>query len=189
MKMDSMLVRRIHMFLALFLMPWMLTYALSTIGMNHSKKDRVPAFQLEFERHYALKLEEEGAVRQILQDLQYSGPHTARVQRDGKIVIGMNRFLFPRRITYDPGTQKLKGEKLPFRFSSVLERIHKRAGPGNRSYQAYFWAFAVEVVALAIVLWLITGFWMFMKIQSVRRTGFLFLFAGTLLFTVFLITI
>jgi hypothetical protein len=33
--MISKLLRRSHMYLALFLTPWMLVYALSTMGMNH----------------------------------------------------------------------------------------------------------------------------------------------------------
>ena len=31
----SLLIRRTHMYLALFLFPWLLMYALSTAGMNH----------------------------------------------------------------------------------------------------------------------------------------------------------
>ena len=33
--MFSKVVRRTHMYLALFLFPWMLMYALSTLAMNH----------------------------------------------------------------------------------------------------------------------------------------------------------
>ena len=31
----SLIIRRIHLYLALFLTPWMLMYAISTVVMNH----------------------------------------------------------------------------------------------------------------------------------------------------------
>ena len=46
----SKIVRRTHMYLALFLAPWMMGYAVSTIAMNH-RMPRPTAFVTERDQH------------------------------------------------------------------------------------------------------------------------------------------
>ena len=64
--MTSKLLRRIHMYLALFLTPWVLMYGLSTMAMNHHQSLRAlyggaPAFSMERELTYERSFDEDAA--------------------------------------------------------------------------------------------------------------------------------
>ena len=124
-----MFARRLHMFLALFLMPWMFVYAWSTIAMNHREK-----------------------------------------------ITGLKAKTF-------------SGDRAETRLSEVLERIHKRVGAGNRTVSEYAWFVTVDLAAAGIVLWVITGFWMFLKIHSARMAGMLLLICSGAIFLLFLVMI
>src|SRR6185503_4222560 len=75
----SRLVRRIHMFTGLFLAPWMLMYALSTLVMTH--RDYVDSFyasksstlvterELNYSRSFPTNMTREEIAQQILHDI------------------------------------------------------------------------------------------------------------------------
>ena len=83
-----LLVRRVHLFLALFLMPWVLMYALSTIGMHHrvlftGYEQRVhPGYELissePYARRFELGKDRQVAAREILRDLDMEGGFSVR---------------------------------------------------------------------------------------------------------------
>jgi hypothetical protein len=76
--MVTRLVRRIHMYLALFLAPWMLMYAASTVIMNHGRTAS-PAFELEWVQAYSAVFPDgtppTRIADQILRDLGLEGAH------------------------------------------------------------------------------------------------------------------
>lgn len=136
--MFSKLVRRTHLYLALFLAPWMLMYALSTIAMNHrayfvEKYGRGPApWVKERETTYPGTFSENAALRdisrQLLDSVGLDGAHQANRRPDGAIVINRNDLLTPRRLTYTPATGRLLIERTEARPNAVLERFHRRRG-------------------------------------------------------------
>src|SRR5262245_38272168 len=75
----SRLVRRVHMFTGLFLAPWMLMYALSTLVMTHHEyvdsiyASKSPAMvterELEYSRSFPTNLARQEIAMQILQDV------------------------------------------------------------------------------------------------------------------------
>src|SRR5437773_12218084 len=89
----SRIVRRTHMYLALFLTPWVLMYALSTMAMNHRgffKKfyGTGPApFEVErdqaYKRHFSSDATPAAIAEQILKDLGLEGAYTVRGPADG----------------------------------------------------------------------------------------------------------
>src|SRR5215813_9098911 len=80
------LVRRVHMFTGLFLAPWMLMYALSTLVMTHREyilsyyPSKNPALvterELDYTRSFPAALTREQIGLQILQDLGLDGTHS-----------------------------------------------------------------------------------------------------------------
>ncbi|MBI3695506.1 MAG: hypothetical protein HY238_11800, partial [Acidobacteria bacterium] len=110
--MFSKIVRRTHMYLALFLTPWVLMYALSTIAMNHRDFFRGrPHFEKEREQVYAgafapgAKPREMAA--QILRDLGLDGAHNVNAPSGGgRVVITRLDPLSPRRLTFTPADSK-----------------------------------------------------------------------------------
>src|SRR6186997_618757 len=117
----SLLIRRTHMYLALFLFPWLLMYALSTAAMNHralfvdASGAGAPAFERErelvYEGVFADNAELRAISRQILGSVDLDGAHGVTRRKDGAIVITRNDLLTPRRLTYTPATRLLTIER------------------------------------------------------------------------------
>jgi hypothetical protein len=104
----SKVVRRTHMYLALFLTPWTLMYALSTFVMNHRDLFRkryggnLVAWQKESERAWTAPLkpgvDAQTLAAQILRDLQLDGGHTVNKTGAGITIVRQDQIT-PRRIT------------------------------------------------------------------------------------------
>src|SRR5262245_66305939 len=115
--MFSRLARRTHMYLALFLAPWLLMYAVSTLVMNHRAifverygSGPVP-FQTERELVYDGSFSPDADLktisRQILTLLDLDGSHGVNRRKDGAVVINRNDLIIVRRVTCMSDSRKL----------------------------------------------------------------------------------
>lgn len=212
-------LRKIHLYLALFLTPWVLLYGLSTVLMNHMPfiaglygKDW-GAFVVERETTYdaplptravrpaadtsipvptppRIALDSNAAARQILQDLNLDGSHWVDAGRDGsRIIIHRNDPLVPRQIVFTPLDRKLVIKRQTFQLPLLLRRLHTRRGYGSPYLADDLWAFAVDLFIVSVLLWGITGLWMWYKMKPTRRWGTLCAAAGCILFVFFLLAI
>ena len=198
--MISKLIRRTHMYLALFLTPWMLMYALSTMAMNHRDFFRkryggTPVvFEKEREQLYSGTFPADAKPRamaeQILSDLGMDGTHNVNAPPGGqRITIVRQDPITPRRITYTPAGRKLVIEREVFRTPAFLERLHRRRGFQHNYPLEDTWAFSVDLVIAAMVFWVASGLWMWWELQVTRGWGALCAAAGIGLFGFFLLTI
>src|SRR5215510_8580942 len=132
----SRLIRRVHMFTGLFLGPWMLMYALSTLVMTHGDyvfsfyPSKNPAMvterELDYSRSFPTNTTREQIGLQILGDLGLDGTHDVHGGRNGKpIVINRQHALTARRITFDAAAHKVSIEREEFRAPTFLERMHR----------------------------------------------------------------
>jgi hypothetical protein len=187
------------MYLALFLFPWMLMYAASTVVMNHRASfvawyGEGPApFELERELVYEGSFPD-GAdpttiARQILTSLDLDGAHAASARKDGAIVINRNDLTTPRRLTYSPDSRRLVVERMQHRPNAFLERFHRRRGYATGYRLDTAWAVSVDLVIAAMVFWVISGLWMWWEMKVTRRYGAVAMLGGTALFFIFLLTI
>jgi len=135
----SRIIRRVHMYLALFLAPWMLMYALSTLAMSHRQfvlsfyPTKTPKMEtereLDYSRTFAATSTPQERGDQILQDLGLDGTHRVSGGKDGKpLVVDRQHALAPRRITFDDQTGKITVQREEFRGLTFLERMHRRRG-------------------------------------------------------------
>jgi hypothetical protein len=197
--MFSITIRRLHMYLALFLVPWVLMYAISTLVMNHRDLfqewyHHEPAeWTLEREMPYAATFSTDAkrwmVADQILRDLDLEGSHTARGRLDNQITIVRNHTVFPQRIIYTPKTQSLRIESLAFRTNAFLERMHRRRGYNQEFIADDIWAITVDLFILSTVLWAASGLWMWWELKVTRKWGAVGIASGIALFTFFLFTI
>lgn len=193
--MFSLIIRRTHMYLALFLSPWVLVYALSTIAMNHREHVGTgpPVFRLEAEQPYSAVFPDNAAPRemavQILRDLGMDGAHGAQRPAGGKLVI--NRFdpIQPKRLTYDAEQHTVRIESVEFRTPAFLERMHRRRGFQHNYALEDTWAFSVDLFIAAMIFWVLSGLWMWWEMRVTRKLGALFALGGLALFAFFLMTI
>ena len=182
------------MYLALFLSPWMLMYALSTIVMNHGNLFRSPP-RVEKEREMSYKSTLPPDARptqmahQILGDLGMDGMHGFNRRPDGRLTIVRQDPLIPRRITFTPADGKLVVERQKFRMVEFLNRMHRRRGYQHPYGLDKTWAASVDLVVISMVFWVASGLWMWWELRVTRRLGALAVATGVILFAIYLVTI
>jgi hypothetical protein len=198
--MVSKLLRRTHLYLALFMSPWILMYAASTVVMNHRVLFRSlysgpsPSLVMEREQPYDAVFSEGARPKQmadqILASLNLEGTFTANKRaRDGAIVINRLDPITPRRITYQPADKKLTIERIPWETRAFLERMHRRRGYQYDRPLEDAWAVSVDLFIAAVILWVFSGIWMWWEMKATRRWGAIAAAAGIALFATFLVTI
>lgn len=188
----SLLLRRIHLYLALFLAPWILMYTASTFAMNHREEGGTPPkFVLERELTYSGEMPDGATPRQIalqvLGALEMDGAHTiARGATAEKVVIQRQLPVNPRRITFTASDKKITVERMEFRTGAFLERMHRRRGYQHDYWLEDLWAGSVDLTIAALVALALSGLWMWWEMKATRRWGALALGAGCALFALFL---
>jgi hypothetical protein len=198
--MFSKLLRRTHLYLALFLTPWILMYAASTFVMNHRVwfaslyGGPAPGLALEREQPYDALFPDGAGVKQmagqILASLNLEGAFNAnRRARDGAVIINRLDPITPRRITYEPAARKIVIERMPWETRAYLERMHRRRGYQYDRPLEDAWAFSVDLFIAAVIFWAFSGVWMWWEMRTTRRWGALAAAGGIALFGVFLVAI
>ena len=186
------------MYLGLFLMPWIMMYALSTVVMNHRPS---------FSKHYGggLPWDREGEQtlglqfspdatpqfmgEEILQALHIESDFYATLSKNKQTLTIICTRLIPRRITYSLADGKMLLEKQESAPQPFLEILHRRRGFGGRSLVGNGWAVSVDIVVMGMIFWVLSGLWMWWELKITRRIGALVAAAGLLLFALFLFTI
>lgn len=194
----SRVVRRVHMYMGLFLIPWMLMYAVSTMVMNHREfvqsfySTKAPAMVTERELEYSHSFPSDATPQQIgqqiLRDIGLEGTHRVSGGKNGKpVVIDRQHAWAPRRITWDPGTQKLLIQKEEFRSATFLERMHRRRGFQQPHLLEDTWASSVDIAVVAMVFWSLSGVWLWWELRPTRLWGTLCGVLGWIVFALFLV--
>jgi hypothetical protein len=197
--MFSKVVRRTHMYLALFLFPWLLMYALSTLVMNHRAMfvARYGEGPIPFERERQMTYDgvlpdgadPKAAARQLLQSVGLDGAHSVSRQKDGTLVVNRNDLLTPRRLTYSPADRSLVIERQQPRANALLERFHRRRGYATGYGLDTVWAVSVDLFIIGMVFWVLSGLWMWWEMRVTRRLGLTALASGVALFTFYLMVL
>ena len=193
----SKIIRRVHMYLGLFLAPWMLMYALSTLAMANREfvqsfyPTKRPALTVEREMDYSRTFPAgatpEQMGQQILEDLGLDGKHWVSGGKAGKpLAIERQQPLVQRRIIYNPATRKVSVQREEFRAPIFLEHMHTRRGYQPQHALENSWAFSVDVSACAIVFWILSGLWMWWELRPTRLFGGLCFALGIALFATLL---
>ena len=191
--------RRTHMYLGLFLAPWMVMYALSSLVFNHRDlfdaryhgiSPWVKESEKIYEKPFSPEAEPKIMAEQILADLGFKGMFHVQQNREKKtLTIHYLNFIEPIRITYDPVDKKLLVERHTFRFSVFLRRLHLRRGYRPKFALNNAWAFLVDVSIFAMFFWVFSGLWAWWKIKVTRRPGMICVLGGIILFVFFVLII
>jgi hypothetical protein len=195
----STLVRRTHMYLGLFLFPWVLMYSVSTLVMNHRAwfvakyGDGPVPFEQERELIYDGTFPESADLktisRQILASVDLDGAHTVTQRKDGVIVINRADLVAPRRLTYSPANRTLVIERLQHRTNALLERFHRRRGYTSAYTTDTVWAVSVDIAIAGIVFWVLSGLWMWWEMKVTRAYGAIAFLGGVGVFGIYLLTL
>jgi hypothetical protein len=186
------------MYAALFLIPWVLIYAISSLVMNHSAhfpgRSAKARFQLVSEQIYQGSVSNDASPEmvalQLLADLRMEGLHQARFDQDtGEFVIRRESPAGIHRITYDRSTQKLTVEKSDFEPREFLSKIHRRRGFDSEYLKDDLYGLVVDAFVIIMLVWIFSGIWMWWHLNRTRVFGWLSVSSGVLLFAFFLLMI
>jgi len=193
----SKIIRRLHLYFALFLMPWLLIYALSTIAMNHRhflKDVFTTSSEYTFVEEQTLTLpaainSRDEAGKYILDAINMAGAHRVQGNLDNRLTIQRHDPVQPMRIIFTPETSTARIEQQNQTWPEWLEYMHRRRGYNHDYVKEDLWALVVDVVIFTIVGWALTGLWMWWEIKATRKWGAICLAGGTVIFSLFLVLI
>jgi hypothetical protein len=186
------LMRWSHLYTGLFLVPWMVVYALSAFFLNHAgwfteTLKIAPEWQMMREEQFAADASfpqnPAEQVEALLARVELTGPH--KLQGDGRAnPMTIYRFCGTGhyRVTWHRLTGRLVVEKQhPFSFYSLVNTLHFQHGY-TQPYLAHLaWAIVVDAVTLSTVIWVFSGIYLWAR-RPRRLLGAVCLAAGTLLF-------
>src|SRR3954470_22840419 len=163
----SKLIRRTHMYLALFLTPWMLIYALSGLVLNHNQAIRAfygakfGQFEKIEERPYTAAFSTDAEPRmigaQILGHLGLSGTFNVQGEPNApRLIINRNSGFSQHRVTWFRAENKLLVEKQSFSAPVFVNRAHFRHGYEQPFLSAKFWGFTVDLAIIGMVFWVLS---------------------------------
>lgn len=200
----SKVIRRTHMYLALFLTPWLLIYAASGFVLNHrawffpvsseGHAQAQPQFKKVAERDYDVAFSDDADARMIgakvLEDLEMSGAFNVQGNAgQPRLVIMRNGAFAVDRVTYLRPQKKLLIERQTLDAPMFLNRSHFRHGYNQPFMASITWAVIVDLVIASLVFWVLSGLWMWWEIKPARAWGAVFGLAGAAIFALLLFTI
>lgn len=189
--------RRLHLYLAMFLLPWFFMYGLSSLPFSHAeyfqKLSGPPQRIVHFERPYSIDIppgaDLKAIGRKILADNGVQGEFGTYRPNDRQLVLYLPNFLSPTEVRYFADRKQVVSTSPAFRWSQFLTRMHARGGFEHHSFGSLAWAVVVDLVCLAMLVWIASGLYMWWKLRATRLWGWAALGSGLAAFGVFLFTL
>jgi hypothetical protein len=186
--------RRTHLYLGLFLAPWLLIYGFSSFIIIHpswfrtdKRLDREPVFEKPYSRPVTVQgvnnePELRALAQEILKDCQLEGAFW--VDKPNPNTLHIDRFSFKDSIslTYSIKDQKLKAERQRMRWPQVAMRMHFRGGYGQPGLLDKFWGLLVDIACVGILIWVASGLIMWWRLPRLKVWGALSACGGLLMF-------
>jgi len=188
------ILRWIHLYTGLFLLPWMLVYGASAFCLNHNqwfiKKLNITPIRWQTEREVDFRPDDKfprepaDQAGAIVKFLDLDGPHRVLGKpNDSQMIINRICATGNYRITWRKASSLLVVEKQKsFSFYRLIHFLHFRGGYGQPYFAHIAWAVIVDAVAVSVWLWVISGVYLWWRRSRRRLIGFLSLVAGVLSF-------
>jgi hypothetical protein len=182
----SSFVRRLHLYLGMSLLPWFLMYGVSSFVFHHPRPFNYlygpTEWKPRLERSYHLPVTPDGDGRasgaKILKDLGLEGAFG--VYWPGPREFHVYRFDFwnATQVKYFLDEKRLVVLDKTFRWDHFFTGMHARGGFEQASFGDDAWAVMVDLVGVAVMLWVATGIYMWWQVRQTRLWGALALAAG-----------
>ncbi len=187
-------LRWIHLYTGLFLLPWMLVYGASAFCLNHNKwfinelNITPPHWEtlrrVDFVPDDAFPDEPAQQARTILKMLGLDGAHNIMAQSNrNQMVINRICGTGNYRITWQPSHSQIIVEKQEsFSFYRLIHFLHFRGGYIQPYFVNITWAVIVDGVAISMWLWVFSGAYLWWRRSRKLLLGWTCLIVGALLF-------
>jgi hypothetical protein len=194
----SHLNRRVHLYLGLFLLPWLFMYGASSVPFAHTDffnaRDAargLPMWTLrgEIPTELAVPADNE-ALRPLGAALLAKAGVTGMSfgtyrQSPEQINVYAYSFWKSTQLKYFVAEKRLTVEDRRFRWDQFLTGMHARGGFEQESLLDNSWSVVVDLVCAGMILWIASGLYMWWGIPAHRRWGWIAIAGGTLSFLVF----
>lgn len=195
----GLLNRRVHLYLGLFFILFFLRYPITAVLYNHKLgfdelyKD-LPAWTERFSRTYERPVPDDADLRQIaaqiIEDTQIEqGPFTVWRPNKDRLHIQRYDFFSTIRLTYFIDQKRLLVEDKSFRWDHFLHKFHWIGGYQHDSFISDLWAFMTDIVSVVIIIWIVSGLYMWYKTPGTRLWGCVALAGGVISFLIFVLTL
>ena len=186
--------RRTHLYLGLFLMPWLFMYGLSSFIIIHEswfRPDKERTWEPLFEKQYSRPLNIKGsnneadlraAAREILKDCDMEGAFWVDKPKPDTLDIDRFSFWGSTRLTYSIKDQKLKAERQRIEMPQAVIRMHFRGVYDQPTFWNKFWGLLVDLACVGIIIWTISGLIMWWRLPRLRAWGAVAVAGGALSF-------
>jgi len=187
-------LRWMHLYTGLFLLPWMLVYGASAFCLNHNQwfieKLKISPVrwkverQVDFTPNDNFPHEPVRQARAIVRILGLDGAHRIIGKPTPERMV-INRICATGnyRITWrKPRSVLIVEKQQSFSFYRLIHFLHFRGGYGQRYFAHITWAVIVDAVAISMWLWVISGVYLWWRRARKPLVGFLCMAAGMLSF-------
>jgi hypothetical protein len=190
--------RRTHLYLGLALLPWLFMYGISSIPFAHNQffeqrdaRKGLPLWTLRAEYRFDVPVPDEakalrslGAVLLARAGIENTSFGVYR-QSPAQLNVYSYSFWKSTQLKYFVDEKRVTVEDRRFRWEHFLTGMHARGGFEQEGLLQNSWSVIVDVVCLAIVLWVASGVYMWWGLPGSRRWGLLAIVAGCVSFVVF----
>jgi hypothetical protein len=180
--------RRTHLYLGLFLLPWLFMYGLSSFLIIHRSwfESQEPAWDLVFEReyHHPITAQEDprAAAQEILKDQNLEGAFWAQRPKPDELQIHRFSFWGATRLTYLAKDHKLRAERQRSTGNQAIIRMHFRGGYLQPYFWDKVWGLFVDMACVGILVWICSGLIMWWRLPRLRVWGAVALGGGLVSF-------
>ena len=193
--------RRVHLYLGLALLPWFLMYAISSIPIAHTPffeardaAKKLPMWTLRMDRTIDVHVPSPDADAAELRSFGRSMLAAAGIegtsfgvyrQSDSQINVYSYSFWRSTQVKYFAPEKRFTVEDRRFRWDQFLTGMHARGGFDDERILTRSWSVVVDLVCVAMLLWIGSGLYMWWGLPGHRRWGWLAIAAGTATFAMF----
>ena len=194
--------RRVHLYLGLALLPWLFMYGLSSVPFAHNqffdRRDAakgLPLWALRTEFEFAVPVPDESKALRALAAvlLARAGIENTNfgVYRQSPAQLNVYSYSFWKstQLKYFVDQKRVTVEDRRFRWDHFLTGMHARGGFEQEGVLQNAWSVVVDLVCLAIVVWIASGLYMWWGLPGLRRWGLAAIAAGCVAFGVFVLTL
>jgi len=185
--------RDLHLYFGLFLSPFLLVFAISTLFLNHAWKpwETAAAQTRSAQVQVPAGLERLAMARQILAQLGVSGEieFIRYLPKENRLILPVSKPGSRVSVDIELGTGRATVERRDTGIWDALVYLHKSPGPhnamlrGNWFYMRLWRWFADGTVYLMLFL-SVSGVYLWTALKAERRTGLILLGAGLASFLV-----
>jgi hypothetical protein len=175
-----LIVRRLHLYLGLFLLSWVVMFGASSLLLNHTtwlQDADGQQWAVVETRDYTIDVPQAGdlrpTARRIIADLGYDATRGFGVYRQNatRLMVNLPSFRHPIRMAYVLPEHRVVVERRVFAVGAWLRSMHTHDGYYLDSPWQTVYGITVDVVCVTIVFWIFSGLYLWWMLPGSRHWG------------------